>query len=360
MPTGAAADGRCASSTSRTSSTGARRVDAHPGVVETLSFPRRPRARVPIHLRWTRTCGPTLGPRRGRLRHPRAPRWFRVVEREVRIPGSTEARWSSHRAAVGPHVGTLTPKSWPWRGCAPQPSRAGLAVVTGDMVTSGTDYHETSPRPSASCARAGCLRLHGQPRLLREGGAAHLQAEGPERARAADEGQVVERGGPRCGSRPSTTRGRGVTISSWRCAGVPKACTPCCSRTIRTASTRRRRRADLVLSGHTHDVAGRVSSRRLSLAKSAAICYGVRVPLSTRSALLGGLVEAVRIVREQHGVHAFGTPRIAARDRPRRVHGRRWPRATAGPLLARRPALRSAARARSGPSAWRWRLPSPK
>ena len=70
-------------------------------------------------------------------------RWFRVVEREVPVPG-LDPRFDGLRIAhlSDLHIGTLTPRAWglAWSRaanlCAPD-----LAVVTGDMITSGTEYH---------------------------------------------------------------------------------------------------------------------------------------------------------------------------------------------------------------------------
>jgi predicted MPP superfamily phosphohydrolase len=70
-------------------------------------------------------------------------RWFRVVEREVRVTG-LDARFDGMRIAQlsDLHVGTLTPLSWGLRWSRAANARApDFAVVTGDMVTSGTEYH---------------------------------------------------------------------------------------------------------------------------------------------------------------------------------------------------------------------------
>jgi hypothetical protein len=70
-------------------------------------------------------------------------RWYRVVEREVRIPG-LDARIDGFRIAhlSDLHVGTLTPRSWGIKWSVAANERApDLTVVTGDMVTSGTDFH---------------------------------------------------------------------------------------------------------------------------------------------------------------------------------------------------------------------------
>jgi predicted MPP superfamily phosphohydrolase len=70
-------------------------------------------------------------------------RWYRVVEREVRIPdldprldGMTVAHLSDL------HIGGLTPRSWglAWSRSANRRD-PDLAVVTGDLVTSGADFH---------------------------------------------------------------------------------------------------------------------------------------------------------------------------------------------------------------------------
>jgi len=71
-------------------------------------------------------------------------RWYRVVERDVRVPG-LDARFEGLRIAQlsDLHIGTLTPRSWGLRWSRSANARApDVAVVTGDMVTSGTDFHE--------------------------------------------------------------------------------------------------------------------------------------------------------------------------------------------------------------------------
>ncbi len=71
-------------------------------------------------------------------------RWFRVVEHELRVPG-LDPRLDGFRIAQlsDLHIGTLTPKAWgmAWSRAA-NAKLADVAVVTGDMVTSGTDFHE--------------------------------------------------------------------------------------------------------------------------------------------------------------------------------------------------------------------------
>jgi len=70
-------------------------------------------------------------------------RFYRVVEREVRIPG-LDPRVDGFRIAhlSDMHLGTLTPRSWGMKWSAAANERGpDLAVVTGDMVTSGTEFH---------------------------------------------------------------------------------------------------------------------------------------------------------------------------------------------------------------------------
>jgi len=71
-------------------------------------------------------------------------RWFRVVEREVLVTG-LDPRLDGLRVAhlSDLHLGTMTPRSWGHAWVRAANRRApDLAVVTGDMVTSGTDFHE--------------------------------------------------------------------------------------------------------------------------------------------------------------------------------------------------------------------------
>ena len=71
-------------------------------------------------------------------------RWFRVVQREVRVSG-LDPRFDGLRIAhlSDLHVGRLTPRAWghAWSRAANR-REPDLAVVTGDMVSSGTEFHE--------------------------------------------------------------------------------------------------------------------------------------------------------------------------------------------------------------------------
>jgi predicted MPP superfamily phosphohydrolase len=71
-------------------------------------------------------------------------RWYHVVEREVRVRGLDPAFDGFRVAHLSDlHIGTLTPRSWglAWAR-ASNLREPDLAVVTGDMVTSGTAYHD--------------------------------------------------------------------------------------------------------------------------------------------------------------------------------------------------------------------------
>jgi predicted MPP superfamily phosphohydrolase len=70
-------------------------------------------------------------------------RWVRVVERPVRIEG-LDSRLDGVRIAhlSDLHIGTLTPRAWgmKWANAANR-GNPDIAVVTGDMVTSGIEFH---------------------------------------------------------------------------------------------------------------------------------------------------------------------------------------------------------------------------
>lgn len=70
-------------------------------------------------------------------------RWYRVVQRVVTIPG-LDPRLDGLRIAhlSDLHIGTMTPRSWglKWARSANR-AKPHLTVVTGDMVTSGSDFH---------------------------------------------------------------------------------------------------------------------------------------------------------------------------------------------------------------------------
>lgn len=171
-----------------------------PAVVETLVAPVVQLARgLPVHLpmgayMWTYlsglvVCGYGVLVRR---------RWVRVVEREVRVTG-LDRRLDGLRIAhlSDLHIGTLTPKSWglAWSRFANERA-PDLTVVTGDMVTSGTDFHDDIAEVvGALRAREGVFASMGNHDYFGEGEplVSLLRDRGVRVLR--NEGVVVERDG---------------------------------------------------------------------------------------------------------------------------------------------------------------------
>jgi uncharacterized protein len=127
-------------------------------------------------------------------------RWVRVVEREVTIPG-LDARLEGMRIAhlSDLHIGTMTPLSW---GLAWARSANGrspdVTVVTGDMVTSGTDFHgDVAEVIGALRSPGGVFASMGNHDYFGEGEPliSLLRARGVTVLR--NEGVVIERGGAR-------------------------------------------------------------------------------------------------------------------------------------------------------------------
>ena len=174
-------------------------------------------------------------------------------------------------------------------------------------------------------APARRLRVDGQPRLLRRGRAARVAPAARGVARAAQRGardRARRRRGS--GSRRSTTRGRGATIWSARCAGAPRARPRCSSRTIRSASTQAAEAgAELVLSGHTHG--GQIAVPFLAAALSLASLG----PPVQRRLLPPRPLDALRAPRPRHD-GAADAPRRRARGHDLVCARRRWGVVTAG------------------------------
>jgi predicted MPP superfamily phosphohydrolase len=125
-------------------------------------------------------------------------RWVRVVEREVRV-ARLDRRFDGLRIAhlSDLHIGTLTPKAWGLSWARAANERApDLAVVTGDMVTSGTDFHDdVGEVVGALRARQGVFASMGNHDYFGEGEplVRTLRARGVRVLR--NEGVVVERDG---------------------------------------------------------------------------------------------------------------------------------------------------------------------
>jgi hypothetical protein len=263
-----------------------------PAVVETLTVPLVELVRgVPVRLpmgayMWTYlsglvVCGYGVLVRR---------RWFRVVEREVRLPG-LDARLDGLRVAhlSDLHVGTMTPKSsaMAWVRAANERA-ADLAVVTGDMVTSGTDYHEDiAEAVGALRAKMGVFVSMGNHDYFGEGEplVSMLRKAGVKVLR--NEGQVLERGGAplwlaaiddtwtRRDDLERAMRGRPDGATAVLLAHDPQSFDAAADAG-----------ADLVLSGHTHggQIAVPFLYRRFSLA-TIAHRYNVELYRRGRSTL---------------------------------------------------------------------------
>jgi predicted MPP superfamily phosphohydrolase len=127
-------------------------------------------------------------------------RWFRVVEREVRVSG-LDARLDGLRIAhlSDLHIGTLTPRPWGLAWARAANRRApDLAVVTGDLVTSGTHYHGDVARVVGSLrAKLGVFVCMGNHDYFGEGEPliSNLRAQGARVLR--NEGVLVEHEGAR-------------------------------------------------------------------------------------------------------------------------------------------------------------------
>jgi uncharacterized protein len=117
-----------------------------PALVETLALPVVDLARgLPVTVpasayMWTYLSGLLISAYGVLVRR----RWFRVVEREIPIVGLGRAFDGLRIAQLSDlHIGTLTPKHWGLRWTrAANRLAPDVAVVTGDLVTSGNAYHD--------------------------------------------------------------------------------------------------------------------------------------------------------------------------------------------------------------------------
>ncbi len=125
-------------------------------------------------------------------------RWYRVVEREIAVPG-LDPRLDGLRIAQlsDLHIGTLTPLAWGLGWARSANARdPDLAVVTGDMVTSGTDFHgDVAEVVSALRAKFGVYVSMGDHDYFGEGEplVTMLRDRGVKVLR--NDGVVIERGG---------------------------------------------------------------------------------------------------------------------------------------------------------------------
>jgi uncharacterized protein len=183
-------------------------------------------------------------------------RWYRVVERDVHIPG-LDARLDGLRIAQlsDLHVGALTPRSWgmAWSRAANERS-PDITVVTGDLVTSGTEFHgDVADVIGELRAKDGVFVSMGNHDYFGEGEplVAELRGRGVRVLR--NEGLVVERDGAKLwlAAIDDTWTRRDDMASAMRdcpedATAVVLAHDP--NRFHEAADAG----ADLVLSGHTH------------------------------------------------------------------------------------------------------------
>jgi predicted MPP superfamily phosphohydrolase len=199
-------------------------------------------------------------------------RWYRVVEREVAISG-LDAKLDGLRIAhlSDLHIGALTPRSWAltWSRAANR-CQADLAVVTGDLVTSGTAfYSDVADAVGELRAKLGVFVSMGNHDYFGDGDAliSALRARGARVLR--NEGVVLEFRGSRlwvAAVDDSWTRRADLAEAMRdRPAGATTILLAHDPATFEAASEAG---AELVLSGHTHggQIALPFAPRALNLA----------------------------------------------------------------------------------------------
>ena len=183
-------------------------------------------------------------------------RWVRVVEREVAIAG-LDARLEGMRIAhlSDLHIGTMSPLSWGLRWArAANAQRPDVAVVTGDMVTSGTDFHaDVAETLGALKAPGGVFASMGNHDYFGEGEplVSLLRAKGVTVLR--NEGVLVERAGAKVwmAAIDDTWTRRDDVESAMR--HRPEGATAILlAHDPNRFDAAAKAGADLVLSGHTH------------------------------------------------------------------------------------------------------------
>jgi predicted MPP superfamily phosphohydrolase len=127
-------------------------------------------------------------------------RWFHVREVEVPIDG-LDPTFDGFRVAhlSDLHIGTNTPKSWGMRWVrAANLVKPDIAVVTGDMVSSGTDFHEDIAEVIATLkARDGVFVSMGNHDYFGEGEPLITRIRERGVTVLRNEGVVLERDGKR-------------------------------------------------------------------------------------------------------------------------------------------------------------------
>jgi predicted MPP superfamily phosphohydrolase len=202
-------------------------------------------------------------------------RWFRVVEREVRVAG-LDRRFDGFRIAQlsDLHVGTLTPKPWAMRWARAANARSpDLAVVTGDLVTSGGEFNDDVADAIGSLRAAhGVITSMGNHDYFADGEPLVKALSGRGVRVLRNEGFVLERDGARLWVAAIddtwTKRDDLARAMKGRPSGVP--CVLLAHDPARFDAAAEAG-AELVLSGHTHggQIAVPFLYRRFSLASIA-------------------------------------------------------------------------------------------
>ncbi len=183
-------------------------------------------------------------------------RWVRTREVEVVIPGLPRA-FDGYRVAQlsDLHLGGLTPPRWgeAWARLT-NAAAPDLVAITGDLVTSGTDFHHDIARVIGGIRATDGVFVamgnhdyfgDGEPlvTLLRQNGAVVLR----------NEGQLVEREGARLFvAGVDDTWTRRADLVRTLAAREPNACTLLLAHDPELFPLAAREGVHLVLSGHTH------------------------------------------------------------------------------------------------------------
>ncbi|MET0595661.1 MAG: metallophosphoesterase [Polyangiaceae bacterium] len=183
-------------------------------------------------------------------------RWVRTRELDVVIPGLPRA-FDGYRVAQlsDLHLGGLTPPKWgeAWARLT-NAARADLVAITGDLVTSGTDFHHDIARVIGEIRATDGVFVtmgnhdyfgDGEPlvTLLRQKGAVVLR----------NEGQIVTRDGARLFvAGVDDTWTRRADLMRTLADRDPEACTLLLAHDPELFPLAAQHGVNLVLSGHTH------------------------------------------------------------------------------------------------------------
>jgi predicted MPP superfamily phosphohydrolase len=183
-------------------------------------------------------------------------RWFVVQELDVRVAG-LDPKLDGYRIAQlsDLHIGTTTPRAWGERWArAANERKPDMAVVTGDLLTSGTEfYDDVAGVVSTLSARDGVYVSMGNHDYFGDGESfvARLRATGATVLR--NEGRLLEREGAKlylAAIDDTWTRRDDMDAAlSGRVEGVPTVLLAHEPERFRDAA---KRGVELVLSGHTH------------------------------------------------------------------------------------------------------------